>query len=115
MENLNQVQELGFDVYLQNQFAATVTPYPTPFPNDTISDVQKIFFLNSIAGGDQLRLRTAMALNELWVGGADTTSDPLGYTNYMRTLDNDALYQLFERYDRRDAYSGYGQLPEYGQ
>ena len=91
MENLNQVQELGFDVYLQNQFAATVTPYPTPFPNDTISDVQKTFFLNSIAGGDQLRLRTAMALNELWVVGADTTSDPLGYTNYMRTLDNDAL------------------------
>jgi len=32
-----------------------------------------------------------MALNELWVVGADTTSDPLGYTNYLHTLDNDAL------------------------
>jgi uncharacterized protein (DUF1800 family) len=92
-ESLNQVQEMGFDAYFQNQFASTVTPYPNPRPNDTVSDVQKSFFLNSIAGGDQLRLRTAMALNELWVVGADTVSDPVGYTNYMRTLDNDALTQ----------------------
>ncbi len=91
MENLNQVEELGFDDYLQNQFAATVTPYPNPRPNDSISNVQQSFFLNSIAGGDQLRLRTAMALNELWVVGADTISDPTGYTNYMRALDTDAL------------------------
>lgn len=91
VENLNQVQELGFDTYFQNQFASTVTPYPNPRPNDSISNVQQSFFLNSIAGGDQLRLRTAMALNELWVVGADTISDPTGYTNYMRTLDSDAL------------------------
>jgi uncharacterized protein (DUF1800 family) len=91
MENLNQVQETGFDAYFQNQFAATVTPYPNPRPNDSIGNVQQSFYLNAIAGGDQLRLRTAMALNELWVVGADTISDPVGYTNYMRTLDNDAL------------------------
>jgi uncharacterized protein (DUF1800 family) len=91
MENLNQVQELGFDMYFQNQFASTVTPYPNPRPNDSISNVQQSFFLNAIAGGDQLRLRTGMALNELWVVGADTISDPTGYTNYMRTLDSDAL------------------------
>jgi uncharacterized protein (DUF1800 family) len=91
MENLNQVQTLGFDAYFQNQFPSTVTPYPNPFPNSSIDDVQKSFFLNSIAGGDQLRLRVAMALNELWVVGGDTTSDPLGYTNYLRTLDQDAL------------------------
>jgi uncharacterized protein (DUF1800 family) len=91
MENLNQVQETGFNTYLQNQFASTVTPYPNPRPNDSISNVQQSFFLNSIAGGDQLRERVAMSLNELWVVGADTISDPVGYTNYMRTLDGDAL------------------------
>jgi uncharacterized protein (DUF1800 family) len=91
MENVNQVQETGFDTYFQNQFASTVTPYPNPRPNDSISNVQQSFYLNAIAGGDQLRLRTAMALNELWVVGADTISDPVGYTNYMRTLDSDAL------------------------
>ena len=91
MENVNQVQQLGFDTYLQNQFVSTVTPYPNPRPNDSISNVQQSFFLNSIAGGDQLRERMAMTLNELWVVGADMISDPLGYTNYLRTLDNDAL------------------------
>jgi uncharacterized protein (DUF1800 family) len=91
MENLNQVEQTGFDMYLQNQFASTVTPYPNPWPNDKIDAVQKSFYLNSIAGGDQLRERMAMALNELWVTGADTESDPLGYTNYLRTLDKDAL------------------------
>jgi uncharacterized protein (DUF1800 family) len=95
MENLNQVQETGFDTYLQNQYASTVTPYPNPRPNDSISNVQQSFFLNAIAGGDQLRLRTAMALNELWVVGADTISDPLGYTNYLRTLDSDALSNYY--------------------
>ena len=91
MENLNQVAETGFDNYLQNQFAATVTPYPDPRPNDGVNNVQQSFFLNAIAGGDQLRLRSAFALNELWVVSANTITDPLGYTNYMRTLDKDAL------------------------
>jgi len=91
METLNQVAETGFDTYLQNQFASTVTPYPDPRPNDGVNNVQQSFFLNAIAGGDQLRLRNALALNELWVVSANTISDPLGYTNYLRTLDKDAL------------------------
>ena len=90
-EYLNQVQETGFDRYLQNQFASTVTPYPDPRPNDSINDVQRTFFLNAIAGGDQLRERTALALNELWVVSANTVNNPLGYTNYLRTLSKDAL------------------------
>ncbi len=35
--------------------------------------------------------RTSLALNELWVVAADKVSDPLGYTNYLRTLNQDAL------------------------
>jgi uncharacterized protein (DUF1800 family) len=91
VESVNQVQQTGFDQYLQNQFASTVTPYPNPRPNDSITSVQKSFYLNAIAGGDQLRERVGFALNELWVVSADTVDDPLGYTNYVRTLNNDAL------------------------
>jgi hypothetical protein len=91
MENVNQVEELGFDKYLQNQFASAVTPYPDPRTNDSINNVQSSFFLNAIAGGDQLRMRSALALNELWVVSANTVNDPLGYTNYLRTLSKDAL------------------------
>ena len=91
MENLNQLQETGFDRYLQNQFASAVTPYPDPRPNDSVNNVQQTFFLNAIAGGDQLRMRNVLALNELWVVSAQTVNDPLGYTNYLRTLSKDAL------------------------
>ena len=91
MENVNQVQVTGFDQYLQNQFASAITPYPDPRPKDGVNNVQQTFFLNSVAGGDQLRLRVALALNELWVVGADTVGDPLGYTNYLRTLHSDAF------------------------
>ena len=90
-ESLNQVAELGFDKFLQNQFAATVTPFPNPRPNDSIDNVQQSFFLNAIAGGDQLRTRTSLALNEFWVVSANTINNPLGYTNYLRALSNDAL------------------------
>ncbi|HEX3376773.1 MAG TPA: DUF1800 family protein [Candidatus Acidoferrales bacterium] len=90
-ENVNQVTEIGFDKYLQNQFASAVTTYPNPRTNDSINNVQQSFFLNAIAGGDQLRLRTGFALNELWVVSANTVNDPLGYTNYLRALDKDAL------------------------
>ncbi|MFI5106292.1 MAG: DUF1800 family protein, partial [Terriglobales bacterium] len=91
LENVNQVMETGFDTYLQNQFASTVTPYPDPRPNDSVNNVQQTFFLNAIAGGDQLRARTALALNEFWVVSANTVNDPLGYTNYLRALSKDAL------------------------
>jgi uncharacterized protein (DUF1800 family) len=91
VENLNQLQETGFDRYLQNQFASAVTPYPDPRPNDSVNNVQQTFFLNAIAGGDQLRMRNVLALNELWVVSAQTVNDPLGYTNYLRTLSKDAL------------------------
>ena len=91
METVNQVAETGFDTYLQNQFASPVTPYPNPRPNDSIDNVQQSFFLNAIAGGDQLRGRTLLALNELWVVSANTVNDPLGYTNYVRALGKDAL------------------------
>jgi uncharacterized protein (DUF1800 family) len=91
MENVNQVEETGFDTYLQNQFASTVTPYPNPRPNDSVNNVQQSFFLNAIAGGDQLRMRTSLALNEIWVVSANTINDPLGYTNYLRALSKDAL------------------------
>lgn len=90
-ETVNQVQELGFDTYLQNQFSSTVTPYQDPRLKDGVFDVGQRFYLNAVASGDQLRGRTLLALNELWVVAGDKISDPLGYTNYLRTLGKDAL------------------------
>jgi uncharacterized protein (DUF1800 family) len=91
-EQVNQVQQVGFDSLLQSQFAAPVSVYPVPLPTDMgLSKVQQQFFFNAVNNPDQLRQRTAFALNEIWVVGANKVSDPTGYTNYIQTLTNDGL------------------------
>jgi uncharacterized protein (DUF1800 family) len=91
-ELANQMQETGFDTFLQAQFAAPPSVYPTPASTDSgLGNVQTAFFSNAINNPDQLRQRLAFALNEIWVVGENKVSDPAGYTNYMQALTNDAL------------------------
>ena len=95
-EQVNQLQQVGFDNFLQGQFAAPVSMYPTPAPTDMgLGKVQQQFFFNAIYGTDQLRQRAGFALNELWVVGANKISDPTGYTLYIQTLNNDALENYY--------------------
>jgi uncharacterized protein (DUF1800 family) len=96
-ESLNQVEELGFDLYLQSEFAAPTTIYPTfnSAINPSVYNLQQPFFLNAAMGGDQLRRRVSFALNELWVVAGDKVSDSTGYTNYLTTLDQDAFTNYF--------------------
>jgi uncharacterized protein (DUF1800 family) len=96
-ESMNQVQELGFNLYLQSEFAAPTTIYPTfnAAINPSVYNLQQPFFLNAAMGGDQLRRRVSLALNELWVVGGDKVGDPVGYTNYLSTLDKDAFTNYY--------------------
>jgi uncharacterized protein (DUF1800 family) len=96
-ELVTQVQQTGFDPFLQAQFAAAVSSYPAPFATDTnLTKVQNQFFLNGVNDSDQLRQRLAFALNEIWVVGANKVSDPTGYTNYLQALTNDALGNYYD-------------------
>jgi uncharacterized protein (DUF1800 family) len=91
-EQVNQLQQTGFDTLLQNQFAVPATAYPMPAATDTgLGKVQQQFFFNAVNGPDQLRQRMAFALNEIWVVGENKVSDPTGYTLYMQALTNDGL------------------------
>jgi uncharacterized protein (DUF1800 family) len=88
----NQLQQTGFDVFLQGQFSASTSTYPVPADTDSdLSKVQTAFFKNAVNDPDQLRQRMAFALNELWVVGANKVSDPVGYSNYMAALTKDGL------------------------
>jgi uncharacterized protein (DUF1800 family) len=88
----NQLQQTGFDTFLQGQFAAPISTYPTPAATDTdLTNVQNAFFKNAVNDSDQLRQRIAFALNELWVVGENKVSDPVGYSNYMAALTKDGL------------------------
>lgn len=89
---VNQVQQTGFDSFLQSQISAPISVYPTPAPTDSgLGNVQNAFFKNAVYDNDQLRQRLAFALNEIWVVGENKVSDPTGYSNYMQALTNDAL------------------------
>jgi uncharacterized protein (DUF1800 family) len=96
-ELVTQVQQLGFDIFLQSQFAAPTSSYPDPATTDDgLTKVQNKFFLNAVNDPDQLRQRLAFALNEIWVVSQNKVDDPTGYTNYMRALTNDALGNYYD-------------------
>ena len=94
---LNQVQETGFDTFLQNQFAVPASSYPAPAATDSgLGNVQTAFFNDAVNGPDQLRQRVGFALNELWVVSGNKIGDPTGYTNYVTALNKDALGNYFD-------------------
>jgi uncharacterized protein (DUF1800 family) len=96
-ELVTQVQQTGFDPFLQAQFAAPVSVYPAPLSTDMgLAKVQNQFFLNGVNDADQLRQRIAFALNEIWVVGENKVNDPTGYTNYIQALTNDALGNYYD-------------------
>jgi uncharacterized protein (DUF1800 family) len=91
-EQVNQLQQTGFDALLQSQFAAPASAYPAPAATDMgLGKVQQQFFFNAVNGPDQLRQRVAFSLNEIWVVGENKVSDPTGYSNYIGALTNDGL------------------------
>jgi uncharacterized protein (DUF1800 family) len=96
-ELVTQVQQTGFDPFLQAQFAAPVSAYSAPLSTDMgLAKVQNQFFLNGVNDADQLRQRIAFALNEIWVVGENKVNDPTGYTNYIQALTNDALGNYYD-------------------
>jgi len=96
-ESINQAQELGFDLYLQNEFSAPSTIYRgfNPAINPSVYNMQPEFFLTAAMGGDQLRRRVSLAFNEYWVVAGDKVSDPVGYTNYLATFDQDVFTNYY--------------------
>ena len=113
---VERVQSVGFERFLDEQFNAPASGYPTlplyPTTRDqttcpngstcqrdnyTMYPVQNRFFVNGLYGPDQLRQRVAFALHQiLVVSGVDITQ-PSRMTPYLQILD-------------RDAFGGYRQL-----
>src|ERR1700685_4617317 len=66
-----RVQKVGFKNYIEEQFAAPLSPLPdAPLDangNPEMGPVQQQFFLNAVNGPDQLRQRVMFALNQIWV------------------------------------------------
>src|SRR5215510_7472584 len=98
-DEILRVREIGFDAFLEEQFAAPSSPYPdlplrvanvnscgTPADADcvrvnfTMWALQTHFFRNALYGADQLRQRVAFALSQILV----TSGLPYPYAFWMR-------------------------------
>jgi uncharacterized protein (DUF1800 family) len=86
------VQAVGLDAYLNEQFAAPITPYPDPSSTGFgIGQVQARFFTNAVHGPDQLRQRVAFALGQIFVVSAVEENSPAQIVPYLQLLKKDAF------------------------
>src|SRR5665213_1513679 len=90
--SIAQVQAVGLQTYLNEQFAAPISPYPDPGATGFgLGQVQARFFVNAVHGQDQLRQRVAFALSQIFVASAVEENTPTQLVPYLRLLKNDAF------------------------
>ncbi len=86
------MQPLGYDAWLEEQFAATPSGYDDPAPTDMdLSVLQRRFFVNAVQGRDQLRQRVAFALSQIFVVSGNKLNDPRAFAPWLRLLSADAF------------------------
>ena len=85
------VQQVGFQGFLNEQFAAPISKYTAPGASDDIRFAQKQFFVHAAQGPDQLRQRVAFALAQIMVISAGKIGDPSAHTLRMNMMQNDAF------------------------
>lgn len=108
---ITRVQNMGFRAYLNEQFSAPMSSYPTLtlMPTDTsqgcptgspstcvrdnyqMYPLQLKFFQNALSGNDQLRQRVAFALHQIFVVSGNEVSLPSWMSPYLQTLDRNAF------------------------
>jgi uncharacterized protein (DUF1800 family) len=109
-ELVAHVQSVGFEQFLNEQFDAPPSSYPTlalyPTTRDdaacprgsacqrdnyTIYPLQTRFFTNALYGPDQLRQRVAFALHQILVVSNLDITQPSWMAPYLQVLDRNAL------------------------
>lgn len=112
--DLAHVRSIGYRAYINEQFNAPITNYPTPdlYPTDStvgcpttdanrtvcvtnnysMYPLQIAFFQRALTGQDQLRQRVSFALHKILViSGRDLGNMPSWVGPYLQTLDRDAF------------------------
>ncbi len=116
-QDIAHLQSVGFDAYLNEQFAAAPTGYsgfayvthsaPTSCQYDataptspaslcardnySLFQVQRRFFQNALSGSDQLRQRVAFALSQIFVVSGTEINEAYGMAAYQNMLLRDAF------------------------
>lgn len=91
-ESIAHLQDVGFEAWLREQFAAPATLYKASnSAADNLTDQQSEFFVHAIAGPDQLRQRVAFALGQVFVVSGLKTGQPRQMVPYQNMLLSDAF------------------------
>jgi uncharacterized protein (DUF1800 family) len=91
-ESIAHLQEVGFEAWLNEQFAAPATLYKTSSSAaENLTDQQSEFFVHAISGSDQLRQRVAFALGQIFVVSGLKTGQARQMVPYQNMLLNDAF------------------------
>lgn len=88
---IQHVQQVGLQAFLNEQYTATSSTYPTPTSTQDISVVKQRFFTNALTGQDQLRQRVAWALAQIFVVSNQKIGDPTAFSSWMNMLQKDAF------------------------
>jgi len=82
----------AFTAYLNEQFAAPISPYPPPAETGFgLNQVQARFFSNAVNGQDQLRQRVAFIWSQIMVASAVEEATPTQLVPYLQILQRDAF------------------------
>jgi uncharacterized protein (DUF1800 family) len=99
---ISHVQQVGFDAFLAEQFAAPVSTYPFDLTTATNTQMQNQFYANALTGQNQLRQRVAFALGQVFVVSGvkithdDTKPNMNGLAVWQQMLEQDA----FDKYSK---------------
>lgn len=85
-----QVEQIGFEAFLNQQFAAPESVYPNPLSATTQQTVDR-FWSNMFKGDDHLRQRTVYALSQIWVESFNKNSEPEMMIPWLRILSKNAF------------------------
>ena len=91
-ESIAHLQDVGFEAWLAEQFAAPPTLYKDSTSSaENLTDQQSEFFVHATTGADQLRQRVAFALSQVFVVSGLKTGEPRQMVPYQNTLLRDAF------------------------
>ncbi len=93
---INQVQQVGFLNFLQDQFDAPLSTFDDAQPDsqgkfDNPDTLQRRWFTNALYGRDQLRQRIAFALHKIWVVSWVDVNDARAFVSYLRMHEQHAF------------------------
>ena len=103
-----RVEQIGFNAFLDEQFALAESAYPNPLTATTQQTVDR-FWINMFKGNDQLRQRTVYALSQIWVESFNKNSEPEMMIPWLRILSKNAFgnYRTLMREVTLDASMGH--------